>query len=222
MTSPLLETFPALQELEGFAHGLTLRNPGVAVRTDMESAVERLRAHFMECVSSLGFASTELVTGEQIHGKAVAVVEKPAATVLDGVDGLISDRRGILLGVYVADCCAVYLVDRKRDAFGLVHSGKEGTRLGIVPRAIELMSEKFGSRAGDLRVQLSPCIRPPHYEIDFAATIRGQCRSCGVEKSEIFDEGTSTAVDLDRYYSYRVEKGKTGRMLALLGRRNSG
>jgi copper oxidase (laccase) domain-containing protein len=29
--------------------------------------------------------------------------------------------------------------------------------------------------------------------------------------------GVCTACDLERYYSYRVEKGKTGRMLALLG-----
>jgi copper oxidase (laccase) domain-containing protein len=34
---------------------------------------------------------------------------------------------------------------------------------------------------------------------------------------EIHDSGVCTACDLDRYYSYRVEKGKTGRMLALVG-----
>jgi copper oxidase (laccase) domain-containing protein len=35
--------------------------------------------------------------------------------------------------------------------------------------------------------------------------------------SEIHDSGVCTACDLTCYYSYRVEKGKTGRMLALLG-----
>ena len=34
---------------------------------------------------------------------------------------------------------------------------------------------------------------------------------------EIHDSGVCTACDLDRYYSYRAEKGKTGRMLALFG-----
>jgi polyphenol oxidase len=34
---------------------------------------------------------------------------------------------------------------------------------------------------------------------------------------EIHDSGVCTACDLDHYYSYRAEKGKTGRMLALLG-----
>jgi copper oxidase (laccase) domain-containing protein len=64
-------------------------------------------------------------------------------------------------------------------------------------------------------VQLSPCIRPPHYEVDFAAQIIKQCRDRGVQ--QIHDSGKCTASDLASYYSYRMEKGRTGRMLALLG-----
>jgi hypothetical protein len=77
------------------------------------------------------------------------------------------------------------------------------------------MIDRFGSDPADFVVHLSPCIRPPHYEVDFAAEIVQQCRALGV--SEIHDSGVCTAGDLDRYYSYRAEKGKTGRMLALLG-----
>jgi copper oxidase (laccase) domain-containing protein len=77
------------------------------------------------------------------------------------------------------------------------------------------MIERFGSDPANMIVQLSPCIRPPHYEVDFAAEIVRQCRALGVQ--HIHDSGTCTASDLGRYYSYRAEKGKTGRMLALLG-----
>ena len=96
----------------------------------------------------------------------------------------------------------------------MVHSGKKGTELSIVSKAIREMSAKFGSDPGDLIVQLSPCIRPPHYEVDFAAAIVEQCRAAGVKK--VHDSGVCTACHLDLYYSYRAEKGKTGRMLALL------
>ena len=34
--------------------------------------------------------------------------------------------------------------------------------------------------------------------------------------SRVFDSGENTGADLERYYSYRMEKGQTGRMLALL------
>jgi copper oxidase (laccase) domain-containing protein len=64
-------------------------------------------------------------------------------------------------------------------------------------------------------VQLSPCIRPPHYDVDFDSEIIRQCRALDVQ--HIHDSGACTACDLSRYYSYRAEKGKTGRMLAVIG-----
>jgi len=67
-------------------------------------------------------------------------------------------------------------------------------------------------------VQLSPCIRPPSYEVDFAAGIRAQCLESGIRPEHLHDCGICTSTDLQRFYSYRVEMGKTGRMLALLGR----
>jgi copper oxidase (laccase) domain-containing protein len=76
------------------------------------------------------------------------------------------------------------------------------------------MSEEFGSDPDDLIAQLGPCIRPPHYEVDFAAEIVTQLEQCGV--SQVFDSGENTGSDLSRFYSYRMEKGLTGRMLALL------
>ncbi|HEV3148792.1 MAG TPA: polyphenol oxidase family protein, partial [Chthoniobacterales bacterium] len=132
-----------------------------------------------------------------------------------GCDGIITNRREVALGIHVADCCAVYIVDPITAAIGLVHSGKKGTALGIAAKAIQQMKEKFGSNPAEMIVQLSPCIRPPHYEIDFAADIIAQCRKMGVK--QIHDSGACTACHPDLYYSYRAEKGKTGRMLALLG-----
>jgi polyphenol oxidase len=97
---------------------------------------------------------------------------------------------------------------------GLAHSGRKGTELNIVRRTIETMRDRFGTRPAELIVQLSPCIRPPHYEVDFAAEIVRQARAAGV--AGVHDCGVCTACDLSRYYSYRAEKARTGRMLALL------
>lgn len=131
-----------------------------------------------------------------------------------GCDGIITNQRGIALGIYVADCCAVYIVDPQTPAIGLVHSGRKGTELGVVTNAITEMIDRFDSDPAHMIVQLSPCIRPPHYETDFAAEIIRQCHALGV--NELHDSNVCTACDLNRYYSYRAEKGKTGRMLALL------
>jgi copper oxidase (laccase) domain-containing protein len=86
--------------------------------------------------------------------------------------------------------------------------------LAIAVEAVTQMRGGFGTNPSDLVVQLSPCIRPPHYEIDFAAEIVRQLRGLGV--TQIHESGRCTACDLSRYYSYRAEKARTGRMLALL------
>ena len=64
---------------------------------------------------------------------------------------------------------------------------------------------------------ISPCIRPPNYEEDIPTAIKAQLVEEGVPEDQIHDSGLDTAADTKRFYSYRVEKGQTGRMLALFG-----
>ncbi len=216
MNSPLWTTFPSLEQESAFRHAFTLRHPAVDVGVDRAEALSRLTAWHHEVVEDLGFAPTRLATAEQVHGHGIAVVDEPVP--FAQVDGLICRHANIMLAIYVADCCAIYLVDRRTKAFGLLHSGRKGTEQNITGRAIQIMQDQFGTRPEDLIVQLSPCIRPPAFEVDFAATIREQARDAGVASTSIHDAGICTSSDLSRFYSYRLEKGKTGRMLALLGR----
>jgi copper oxidase (laccase) domain-containing protein len=213
------EQFPALSTLPNFAHGFTLRVPGIEVSHDKMEALARLDGVHRKIRGAHGLGGTPVITAQQVHGKRIGIVDKPVAgdECFDSCDGLITNQTGVCLGIYVADCCAVYIADPVGNAIGLVHSGKKGTELGIVSIAIKSMAEHFGSRASDLVVQLSPCIRPPHYETDFAGEIARQCRSLGV--TAVNDCGVCTACDLDRYYSYRAEKSRTGRMLAFLALR---
>jgi len=213
------EQFPALSAIEICRHVFTQRIPGIDVLHDKAEVLKRLDAAHREIRNAIGIGDWPLFTSQQVHGNKIAIADSrtrgPVGREFPGCDGLITNQRGIALGVYVADCCAVYIVDRKTPAIGLVHSGRKGTELGVVPNAIREMIDRFSSDPADMIVLLSPCIRRPHYEVDFAAEIVRQCRALGVK--EIQDSGTCTACNLKRYYSYRAEKGKTGRMLALLG-----
>jgi copper oxidase (laccase) domain-containing protein len=210
------EHYSALEAAPDFVHGFTLRVPGLAMSHDKAEALARLDGIHREIRGGHGLAAIPFVTAQQVHGKEIGVIRSPATAnnCFQNCDGIVTDQASVCLGIYVADCCAVYLGDPVCRAIGLVHSGKKGTELGIVSNAIETMAAEFGSRPSDLIVQLSPCIRPPHYEIDFAAEIIRQCRAAGV--GGVNDCGICTACDLERYYSYRAEKGRTGRMLAFL------
>jgi copper oxidase (laccase) domain-containing protein len=210
------EQFSALGALPNVVHGFTLRVPDIEMSHDKMEALARLDGVHREIRREHGLGGAPFKTAQQVHGARIGIVDQATAgdKCFDGCDGLITNQRGVCLGIYVADCCAVYLVDPIRAAVGLVHSGKKGTELGVVANAIKSMAEHFGSRASDLIVQLSPCVRPPHYETDFAGEIVRQCRELGV--TALNDCGVCTACDLNRYYSYRAEKGRTGRMLAFL------
>ncbi len=210
------EHFQALDALPDVVHGFTLRVPGLEMSHDKTEALARLDGVHREIRREHGLGGAAFMTAQQVHGARIGLVDQPPTgdKCFDSCDGLITNQRGVCLGIYVADCCAVYLVDPVHHAIGLVHSGKKGTELGIVTTALKAMTEHFGSRAQDITVQLSPCIRPPHYETDFAGEIVRQCRELGV--TAVNDCGVCTACDLNRYYSYRAEKGRTGRMLAFL------
>lgn len=207
-------TFPSLA---GTVNRFVLRHPGLALNGDRADALARLTPWHHEIIAEIGYAPSQLHTTEQVHGAKVALVDAQSPSRFREEDGLITQSPSVLLGIYVADCAAVYLYDPVQRAVGLVHSGKKGTELGIVPRAIAMLGAQFDSKPENLIVQLSPCIRPPAYEVDFAAQIRTQCLAAGIAEEHLHDDGTCTSSDLTRYYSYRIEKGRTGRMLALLG-----
>jgi copper oxidase (laccase) domain-containing protein len=225
------EQFPALTAIKIGHHVFAQRIPGIDVSHDKAEVLERLDTAHRKIRNASGFEDWPLFTVQQVHGNKIAVIDKGGSALradrerrgaaslpgreFPACDGIITNQHSIALGIYVADCCAVYIVDPKTPAIGLVHSGRKGTELGVVTNAIRKMTERFGSDPANMIVQLSSCIRPPHYEVDFAAEIIRQCRALSVQ--HIYDSGTCTACDLGRYYSYRAEKGKTGRMLAVIG-----
>lgn len=210
------EHLPALDGCD-VIHALSLRQPGLDVALERADAMNRLAPFHEDLRLELGLGSRRFCTAEQVHGAEVAVVGVETGDVCAGVDGLLTQDPAVSLGIFTADCCAVFLVDPVRKAIGLLHSGAKGTRLGITTAAIAHMEREFGTEPENLVAVLSPCIRPPLYEIDFAAEIRRQCMNAGV--GLVLDSGACTGSDLKKYYSYRMERGRTGRLMALLALR---
>ena len=205
----------------GVKAGVVPRVPGIPLTRDKWATLRLLEPAHRKAVNALGFHWDDLWRAEQVHGDVSVRVPMAGVEeyIVDGADGLLTNgRSGVLLGIYVADCAAVYLCDRRTGALGLVHSGRRGTEQAIVPRTLEAMEREYGSRAEDIEAAISPCIRPPRYEVDFAPMIEEQLRGAGVPPEQVKMSGECTGENVEKFYSYRVERGKTGRMLALLGR----
>lgn len=199
-----LETFPALQ-LAGLRHGFSTRGRGPIEEVDTE-----ITAAF----TAAGFPMVDAVHAEQPHSNRAQAVYTPLGIRVPDVDALATSVSRMPLVVRVADCGPVYFYDPAQQVIAVAHSGRRGTEGNIVAATLACLKDTYNSQAENVIVQLGPCIRPPNYEVDFAAEIGRQAHNAGVR--HYHDCGICTASHLERYYSYRAEKGKTGRMWAVL------
>jgi copper oxidase (laccase) domain-containing protein len=195
-----LETFPAL-ELAGVRHGFSTRG---------EVPLEKLDAALQAAFIAAKFPMEDAVHGEQVHGDRAQAVYTPLGIRVPEVDALATSVPRLPLVVRVADCGPLFFYDPVQRVIAVAHSGRRGTEGNILQATLDCMRETYDTHPENVIVQLGPCIRPPHYEVDFAAEIGRQARAAGIR--HFYDCGVCTASHLERYYSYRAEKGKTGRM----------
>lgn len=197
--------FLRFSELEGQGclHGFTLRSDPTLGTADIP-----------QILKEVGLPN-DYVTAEQVHGVAVAVARRAdSGKVVPAVDALITREKNLSLVIRVADCGPIWIHCRKTGAIGLIHSGRKGTQAGLVGVTIRKMKEEFGAERREMVALLGPCIRLPHYEVDFASEIIRQLEQERI--GQVVNSGLCTASDLTRFHSYRAEKRQTGRHFAVL------
>jgi hypothetical protein len=200
----LFETFAPLRQIPLVTHAFSLRTTEDTRADDFEA----------RALAALGFSSNRFVSAEQTHGNGVAAVFETTGERVPMVDALVTASMNLPLVIRCADCAAVFIVDQRTPAIGLIHSGKKGTLANITENTLTEMTRRFGTDPRDCRAFISPSIGPCHYEIDLWSGIESQLRHAGVR--DVHNPRVCTACHLDRYFSYRAEKGQTGRMLAIL------
>jgi YfiH family protein len=92
-------------------------------------------------------------------------VGAPGILVMDGFDGHVTDRVGLLLSVGVADCVPVSVVHPETRSVALVHAGWRGAAGGIVERAIHRLVESWQATPDSLWLHCGPAICGACYEV---------------------------------------------------------
>ena len=173
----------------------------------------------------------------QVHGTRIVV----HAALHEGLhaggkpaDGHGTSAGGVLLGVTVADCVPVYLVDPEHRAVALLHAGWRGTAAGIVEAGVATLATRFGTRPTDLHLHLGPAICGDCYEVgpevfralglsepsgpepvDVRAVLTGQAHALGVRHGRVSVSGACTLCGDGGYFSHR--RGDRERQVAFLG-----
>lgn len=186
-----------------------------------------------------GTGMRAVVHSRQVHG--VELCHHPAIPgegllVMQGFDGHLTDRPGLLLAVSVADCVPVLVVDARRRAVAAVHAGWRGVAGGGAERAVAELRQRFGSRVADLWVHMGPSICGRCYEvgpevhgavhpdrtpppsptpIDLRAALAERARGLGVPAAQVSVSGHCTRCGPGAFFSHRG--GSAARQMGILG-----
>ncbi|MGX0157885.1 purine-nucleoside/S-methyl-5'-thioadenosine phosphorylase / adenosine deaminase [Staphylococcus cohnii] len=160
---------------------------------------------------------------------------------LHGIDGMYTFEKDILLTMCYADCVPIYFYSEKHDFIGLAHAGWRGTVGQIVNQMLKHIPFDFN----DLKVVIGPATATSYeinddikskferlpidshqyietraenrHGIDLKKANAMLLAYGGVPENNIYITNYATSEDLTLFFSYRVEKGNTGRMLAYIG-----
>jgi YfiH family protein len=196
-------------------------------------------------LGELSIDYARLVGAQQTHSKNVKYVLEAdsgkGALVYDSAipdtDAFITDKPGIPLSAFTADCLSVFLYDPVKSAIAMVHAGWRGTQKGISGIAVEAMQTEFKTNPKDLMAYFGPCIRSCCFEVeadfknffpgkvierenklflDIPAVNIEQLTQSGVKKSSISDCGFCTFCQNDRFFSFRKEADLAGRLISVI------
>lgn len=201
---------------------------------DNPSNVEENRKLFL---ASFGTSPARLVTAGQVHGFVVQTVSAPGQ--VPECDGLVTDVPELFLGISVADCVPVLMVDTQSRVIAAVHAGWRGTSLKIVQQAIGVMRKEFGSQPTNIVAFIGPGASACCYSVgeevagtfdasvvttrdgkifvDLKAANNLALISYGVPAHQIEVSPHCTISDSHLFHSFRRDKEKSGRMLAVIG-----
>jgi polyphenol oxidase len=204
-----------LEKIKYLRHGFFTRSGGASggVFSGLNCAFssgdepEAIAMNRAKVAEALGIAPENLLTLKQVHSaRVVTVSQNWGHDSAPQADALVTDRKGIALGILTADCAPVLFADAKKRIIGAAHAGWKGAIGGVIEATVAAM-EKLGAARGDIAAAIGPCIGPQSYEvgIDFRKPFIEQAAD-----NEIFftpsDREGHLVFDLPAYTAHRLRE----------------
>jgi YfiH family protein len=212
--------------------------------------------NFDRLCAVLGIDRGKLCFTRQVHGTEVRPVTAADAHVFFTpvpyeADGLVTDEPGVALICFVADCVPILLCDPVRGTVGAVHAGWKGTAGGIAGKAVQIFSDRYGSRPEDVRAAIGPhigeccyetgpevaeamrdalgkeaepfCVpRGEKFHVDLGGLNRAMLLRAGLTEDHIALSRECTMCHPEKFWSHRYTKGRRGVQAAVILRSSGG
>lgn len=167
-------TAPALDALQGIAHGFFTRRGGVStgvydslnIGLGSDDSKEAVTENRRRVAARFDLAADRLVTPYQCHSAdAVTVSEAPwPGGEPPRADAVVTNVAGILIGISTADCGPVLFADGEAAVVGAAHAGWRGALTGVLEATLDAM-EGLGAKRSRIRAVLGPTISAKAYEV---------------------------------------------------------
>lgn len=121
--------------------------------------------------SALNINYKNLIKSQQAHTDIVQIVNKkinkdePDIKLPEPVDGLITDKKDLLLATTNADCILLFFFDPVKKVIANVHSGWKGTLQRISVKTIQKMVKTYNCNPKDIICCICPSIRKDHFKV---------------------------------------------------------
>lgn len=195
----------------------------------------RIRGDLLELIRERFGIETTLSTCTQVHGihvERAAGGENPRAC-----DAMWSDRRGVSIGIKIADCLPVTMFDPAHSIIANIHSGWRGAAQQITSQTLDALERASSFDASSARAFLGPSIRVCCFEVgeevaaqfddafidrthakphvDLVAMTRAVLSARGFSDDRISDSQLCTRCEGSIFHSYRRD-GSGGRNLQVV------
>lgn len=154
-------------------------------------------------------------------------------------DALITDLDDVVLAITYADCLPIIIASEKASIIGIIHAGWRGVQQNIIKKTINLIKEYTKE---NLYVSIGPCISHDYFMVDKDVAEKfdnykddifydkdknkyfinilniaiQQIKAEGIYNIE--KVGGYTDKELQKYFSYRIQKDKAFRHMALVSK----
>lgn len=253
-------TVPSFSATGLVKHGFSSRLGGVSTGAcsslnlgfKRKDQSENVRKNFEIICNALGIETGQMVFASQAHKDRVTVVDEKdrgkgfsRATDITDTDGLITDRSGVALVTFHADCVPLFFLDPINKVIGLAHAGWRGTVAKVGAKTVAAMVDKFNTDPGDCLAAIGPSIGQCCFEVDkpvadeFREAYPGygnqligqkgekfhidlwmanklQLIESGVREENITTAMQCTSCNKDIYFSHRGDQGQTGSLAAFI------
>ena len=174
----VFRTADAFERADGLVHAFSTRFGGVSegIWASMNLGLgrgdepDRVRENYRRFFVAIGARTDKIVMSSQVHETEIRTVTdrdwKSDIYEKNGyeADGLITDRPGVALVIFSADCLPILFYDPVKKVICAVHAGWRGTVGGIAPKAVEKMVSDYGCRREDILCAIGAGISKCHFE----------------------------------------------------------